>query len=178
MMPMPTRHKHPSSGANRPSDIAVTVNINAEFNLMAVKLIFECIWRDLVPEYCHSLESSTVYIAPPVVVNSLPGRSNRSRPRLLLPTHGEEMIPTFLTSNIYTGLCLPNALTLTWLRSYEMVEHLRIVRIHTHVSFREFSTSPCQEKHIHTRGQMGFLSSRQFRSIYNSTSELHPFIFA
>jgi len=26
-------HKHPSSGANRPSDIAVTVNINAECNL-------------------------------------------------------------------------------------------------------------------------------------------------
>jgi len=29
----PRRHKHPSSGANTPSDFAVTVNINAEFNL-------------------------------------------------------------------------------------------------------------------------------------------------
>jgi len=29
----PRRHKHPSSRANRSSDVAVTVNINAEFNL-------------------------------------------------------------------------------------------------------------------------------------------------
>jgi hypothetical protein len=29
----PRRHKDPSSGANRPSDVAVTVNINAEYNL-------------------------------------------------------------------------------------------------------------------------------------------------
>jgi hypothetical protein len=30
------RHKHPSSGANRPSDVAVTVIINAEFNLSLI----------------------------------------------------------------------------------------------------------------------------------------------
>jgi hypothetical protein len=30
------RHKHPSSGANRASDVAVTVNINAEFNLNSI----------------------------------------------------------------------------------------------------------------------------------------------
>jgi hypothetical protein len=29
----PRRHKDPSSGANRPPDVAVTVNIDAEFNL-------------------------------------------------------------------------------------------------------------------------------------------------
>jgi hypothetical protein len=29
----PRRHKDPSSSANRPSGVAVTVNINAEFNL-------------------------------------------------------------------------------------------------------------------------------------------------
>jgi hypothetical protein len=29
----PRWHKHPSRGANRPSDVAVTVNINAAFNL-------------------------------------------------------------------------------------------------------------------------------------------------
>jgi hypothetical protein len=29
----PRRHKDPSSGANGPSDVAVTVNINAEFHL-------------------------------------------------------------------------------------------------------------------------------------------------
>jgi hypothetical protein len=28
----PRRHKYPPSGGNRPSDIAVTVNINAEFS--------------------------------------------------------------------------------------------------------------------------------------------------
>jgi len=32
----PRRHKDPLSGANRPSDIAVTVNIDAEFNLSLI----------------------------------------------------------------------------------------------------------------------------------------------
>jgi hypothetical protein len=32
----PTRHKDPSSGADRPSDIVVTVNINAECNLSLI----------------------------------------------------------------------------------------------------------------------------------------------
>jgi len=36
MVIAPRRHKHPSSGANRPSDIAVTVNINAEFILSSL----------------------------------------------------------------------------------------------------------------------------------------------
>jgi len=36
MIIMPRRHKHHSSGANRPSDIAVTVHINAEFNLSLI----------------------------------------------------------------------------------------------------------------------------------------------
>ena len=70
----PRRHKHPSSIANRPSDGAVTLNINAEFNLTAVNPIIECISRDLVPEYCHSLGSSAVYTGPPSFVQSLPGR--------------------------------------------------------------------------------------------------------
>jgi hypothetical protein len=38
----PRSHKHPSSGANRPSDVHVTVNLNAEFNLMTVDPIIEC----------------------------------------------------------------------------------------------------------------------------------------
>jgi len=41
MIPMPKWRKHPSSGANRPSDVGVTVNINAEFDLMAVNPIIE-----------------------------------------------------------------------------------------------------------------------------------------
>jgi hypothetical protein len=36
MIFMPRMHKAPSSGANRPSDVAVTVNINAEFNLILI----------------------------------------------------------------------------------------------------------------------------------------------
>jgi len=74
MITTPRRHKHPSGGANRPSDFGVTVNTNAEFNLMAVNHIFECFSRDLVTVYCHSLESSAVYAAPPCFVESVPGR--------------------------------------------------------------------------------------------------------
>jgi len=40
---VPRSHKHPSSGANRPSDVAVTVNIDAEFNL-------SLIWTQLTTE--------------------------------------------------------------------------------------------------------------------------------
>jgi hypothetical protein len=36
MIITPRRHKHPSSGANGPSDVAVTVNINAEINLSII----------------------------------------------------------------------------------------------------------------------------------------------
>jgi hypothetical protein len=41
MIMAPRRNKYPSSGAHRPSDIGITVNINAEFNLTAVKTIIE-----------------------------------------------------------------------------------------------------------------------------------------
>jgi hypothetical protein len=33
---VPRRYKDPTSGGNRPSDVAVTVNINAEFNLCLI----------------------------------------------------------------------------------------------------------------------------------------------
>jgi len=42
MLITPWRHKHTSSGAIRPSDVAVSVNINAEFNL-------RFIWWQLSP---------------------------------------------------------------------------------------------------------------------------------
>jgi len=60
MITAPRRHKHPANGANRPSDFGVTVNINAEFNLMAVNPIMECFSRDLITKYCEGLESSAV----------------------------------------------------------------------------------------------------------------------
>ena len=43
--------------------------------------------------------------------------------------YAEDIIPTFLTSNIYFGICLPTPLTLTRLQSYEMLEVLLIFRI-------------------------------------------------
>jgi hypothetical protein len=110
---VPRRQQHPSSGANRPSDVAVTVNFNAGFNLMPVNPIIECFSRDLIAEYCRGLEASAVSSAPPFVVESLHGRSSRSLPRLPMHMHAEDIIPTFLTSNIYIALCHPKALTLT-----------------------------------------------------------------
>jgi len=51
MTTAPRRHKHPSSGANKPSDIGVTVNINDEFDLMSVNHIIGCFSRDVVTEF-------------------------------------------------------------------------------------------------------------------------------
>ena len=103
---------------------------------MAVNHIIECFRRDLVPEYCQGLESSTVYTAPPIFVESVQGRWNRSLPRLPLHRHAEDIIPTFLTSNIYVRICLPKALTLTGLWSYELFEVLPIDRINKSVDLR------------------------------------------
>jgi len=95
MIPAPRRHKHPSSSPNRPADVATTVNINDEFNLMAVNPMIECFSRNLVPEYCQGLESSTVYLAPPFFIDFGSGRSSRSLPRLPLHTHVQKIIPAF-----------------------------------------------------------------------------------
>jgi len=100
---------------------------------MAVNHIIEFFSRDLVPKYCQGLESSVVYTGPPFFDESLHGRSNRSLHRLSLHMHAEEIIPTLLTSNIYIRLCLPKALTLTRLWSYEMFEVLLIVTINKSV---------------------------------------------
>jgi hypothetical protein len=72
MITAPRRHKHPSSSANRSSGIGVTVNANAEFNLMAVNPIIECFSWDLLTKYCHGLESSAVPTAPPFLFETLP----------------------------------------------------------------------------------------------------------
>ena len=103
---------------------------------MAVDAMIECFSKDLIPEYCHGLESSAVYTAPPYLVESLHGRSNRSLPHLPLHMHAEEIVPAFLTSHIYIGQCLPRALTLTQLWSYKMFDGLLIVRINNCVGFR------------------------------------------
>jgi len=102
---------------------------------MAFNPIIESFWRDLVTEYCQGLGSSAVYSTPPFFVKTLPGHSNRSLPHLPLHIHAQAIIPTFSTRNINIGLCLPKALTLTRLRSYEMFEVLFIVRINKSVGF-------------------------------------------
>jgi len=48
----------------------------------------------------------------------------------------QAIIHTFLTWNINIGLCLPKALTLTRLRSYDMFEVLIIVRINKSVGLQ------------------------------------------
>jgi len=50
--------------------------------------------------------------------------------------HAEDIIPTFLKSNIYIGICLAKALTLTPLQSYKNIEVLLIVRINKCVGLR------------------------------------------
>jgi hypothetical protein len=91
---------------------------------------------DLVTEYYQGLESSAVHTASPFVVETLHGRSNRSLPRLPLHRRAQAMVPTFLTSNIHIGLCIPKAVTLTQLQLYEIFEVLLIVRINKCVGLR------------------------------------------
>ena len=50
--------------------------------------------------------------------------------------HAEDIIPAFLTLNIYIGICLPKALTLTRLQSHEMFEVLLLIRINKSVGLR------------------------------------------
>jgi len=50
--------------------------------------------------------------------------------------HVQAIIPAFLTSNIYIGLCNSKAPTLTWLRSFDTFEVLLIVRINRSVGLR------------------------------------------
>ena len=64
MIIAPRRHQHPSGGANTPSDVAFTVNFNADLNQMPVNPIIQCFSRDLIPEYCQGLESSAFNSAP------------------------------------------------------------------------------------------------------------------
>jgi hypothetical protein len=52
MIVVPRRHHHPSNSANRPADVAVTVNFNGVIILMVDDPIDECFSRDRSPEYC------------------------------------------------------------------------------------------------------------------------------
>jgi hypothetical protein len=67
----PRRHRNLSSSANRPSDVAVTVNFTAELYLMPVNPTIECFSREFVTEYCPGLASGAVYAAIPLFVKSL-----------------------------------------------------------------------------------------------------------
>jgi len=70
---------------------------------MALNRILECFSRDLIPEYCHGLESRVVYTAPPFLVQSLNGCSNRSEPPLPMHLDAEHFSPTFRMLIIYIG---------------------------------------------------------------------------
>jgi hypothetical protein len=70
---------------------------------MAVNPRIERFCRDLMPEYCHGLESSAVNTVAHFFVESFHGRSNRSPPRLPLYIHAEDIIPRVITSNIHIG---------------------------------------------------------------------------
>jgi len=50
--------------------------------------------------------------------------------------HADKIIPTFITSNIYFGLCLPKALTLIQLWLDEMFEMFPIISINKSVGLR------------------------------------------
>jgi hypothetical protein len=50
--------------------------------------------------------------------------------------HAEDILSTFLTSNIYIGICFPKALTLTQLWSYEIFEVFLIISINNSVGLR------------------------------------------
>jgi hypothetical protein len=112
------------------------VIVNSEFNLRAVNPIIECLSRDLVTINCQGLQSSAVYTAPPVFGKTLSHHSNWSVHRLQLHMHTQAIISTFLTSNCYIILCLPKALTLTQLWSYEIFEVVLIFRITNNVGVR------------------------------------------
>ena len=116
MITVPRWQKHTSSGANRSSNVVVTVNINAEFNLMPFNLIIQFFSRDLVTNHSQGLESDTVYTASHIFVETLPGHSNRSLSCLLLHMHLQAIIHAFLTWNVNIELCSPKAFTLTQLR--------------------------------------------------------------
>jgi hypothetical protein len=88
---------------------------------------------DLIPEYGQGLESSAVYTVHPFFVESIHGHSNRSLPRLPLHLQAEDIIPTFSTSHISSGICVPKALTLRQLQLYEMFDVLLIVRFNKRV---------------------------------------------
>jgi hypothetical protein len=116
--------------------------------MIGVKPIIKFFSRDLVTKYCQGLKSSAIHTAPPIVVETLHGRSIRSLPHLLLHMHAQAIIPTFLTSNIYIGLYIPKALTLTRLQLYKMFEVLLNVVLNKRVGLR------------------GILNFRQLRDVF------------
>ena len=64
--------------------------------------------------------SSMAYTILPIVFKSLHGQSNRRLHYLPLHMHGEEIVPTYFTLNIYIKIWIPPALTLTRLESYKI----------------------------------------------------------
>ena len=74
MIIMPRSHKHLSSSANGPSDVSVTVNINAEFHLSSIcwQLTPELnAFQGILSPSNVSVRSSAVYTVPSIIVEYL-----------------------------------------------------------------------------------------------------------
>jgi len=92
--------------------------------------------------------------------------------------HAEDIIPTFFTSNIYNGICLPKAFALPRLGPNEIFKVLLIVSINQSVGLQGNLNGRLPRDAVPYRWREGFLSRREFCTIYNARSELHHFIFA
>jgi hypothetical protein len=137
------RHKHPSRGANRPSDIPVKVSIKVEFNLKLICLpstqwfnaFYGISSQRILKGNCGS-ESILVYDAPSDHFCFLRGHSYRGLPRLLLLSHAEKCTATCIMSNFFISIYYPRGVTITRLRSYEIIEVLRVVQNHTNLGLQ------------------------------------------
>jgi hypothetical protein len=174
----PSRHQHPSTGANRPSDVAVTVNIKAEFNLKPVNAIIEFYSTDLVLEYCQGLEACGICTASPFVVESFHRGSDRSLPHLPLQMHAEDIIPTILTSMISMGRCHPKALILKQHQSYKMIEVLLIISINDSMGLQGIVNFHLLRDSFVYRLARGLPLNEGVPYRQNPRSELEPLIFA
>jgi len=76
--------------------------------------------RDLIPKYLHGrlwFRVQRGIYCPSRLFQISPWALKRSLPRLPLHRDAVGIIPTFLTSKIYCGVCLPRALTPTTVRN-------------------------------------------------------------
>jgi len=141
---------------------------------MAVNPIIERYSWDVVSAYCHGLESCVICIVPPYCFQFLPGRSNTSLSHLLLNMHTGDHIPTCLISNIYIGLYLPKAPTLTGLQWCKMFPSRLIISNRKCVDLWRILNVPLLSDAFQFCLGRGIPLMEGAWNIYNLMSELHP----